>query len=51
MEDGQLKRLAEATEGGTTRGYSDVMYFRVETVTRIVELDNSFVKKYMLPTK
>jgi hypothetical protein len=51
MEAGQLKRLAESTEGGMTRGYSDVMYFRVETVTRIVELDNAFVKKYMLQTK
>jgi hypothetical protein len=51
MEAGELKRLAESSEGGTTRGYSDVMYFRIETVTRIVELDSGFVKKYMLQTK
>jgi hypothetical protein len=51
FEGGQLKRLTESTEAGTTRGYGDVMYFRVETVTRIVELDNGFVKKYMLQTK
>lgn len=51
MEAGELKRLADSMDGGTTLGFSDVMYFRIETVTRIVELDNSFVKKYMLRTK
>ena len=51
MEGGKVRRLAETTEDGVSRGYGDVMYFRVETVTRIVELDKGFVKKQMLPVK
>jgi hypothetical protein len=51
MEGGRLHRLSEATQDGATYGYSDVLYLRVETVTRIIELDPSFVKQHLLQTK
>lgn len=51
MEGGKVHWLAEVTDGGATVGFSDVMYLRIESVTRIVELDRNFVKQQMLRTK
>ena len=51
MEGGKVRSLAEVTQDGAPVGLSDVMYLRVETVTRIVELDNKFVKQQILQTK
>ena len=51
MEGGKMQWLPEATQSGTTCGYSDVMYLRIETVTRIVELDKNFVKNHLLQIK
>jgi hypothetical protein len=51
MEGGKIHWLSELTQDGAPVGFSDVVYLRVETVTRIVELDEKFVKRYLLQTK
>lgn len=51
MEGGKMHWIAEVTQDGNPMGFSDVLYLRVETVTRIVELDKNFVKQHVLQTK
>ena len=43
--DGKIIPLSEARIKETKRGYSRDMYFRIEAITRIVELDDQFVKE------
>ena len=51
LEGEKIHWLSESTQDGSIYGYSDVLYLRVETVTRIVELDKTFVKQHMLQKK
>jgi hypothetical protein len=50
LENGRIVRLAEPT-GGVEYGYGDVMYIRVESVLRIIELDEKFVKERLIRSK
>jgi len=43
-ETGKIMPLSEARTNNSSQGYSRVMYFRVDTIVRIVELDPQFVK-------
>jgi hypothetical protein len=51
MEGGKIHWLKELRQGGELVGFSDVVYIRVETITRIVELDEKFVQKFLLGRK
>jgi hypothetical protein len=51
MEGGKIHWLADLTQDGEPVGFSDVVYIRVESITRIVELDKKFVKKHLLDGK
>ncbi|MGB8356407.1 MAG: hypothetical protein WCD79_21090 [Chthoniobacteraceae bacterium] len=43
-DDGKIIPLTEARIREMKRGYSREMYFRIEAITRIVELDDQFVR-------
>jgi|SRR5882724_3674481 len=51
MEGGKIHWLADLTQDGEPVGFSDVVYIRVESITRIVELDPKYVKKHLLDGK
>jgi hypothetical protein len=50
LENGHIIRLAEPA-GGVDYGYGDAMYIRVESVLRIIELDEKFVKERLIRSK
>ena len=43
--NGRIVPLSE-TRGNIRQGYSRIMYFRVESIVRIIELDPQFVKDF-----
>ncbi|MFN2623810.1 MAG: hypothetical protein ABR611_13310 [Chthoniobacterales bacterium] len=51
IEGGKIHRLSDLTQDGEPVGFTDVVYIRVESITRIVELDKKFVKKHLLDGK
>jgi hypothetical protein len=45
-EKGNILSLSQQNGDGLNYGYSDVAYFRVETIYRIVTLTDAFVKEH-----
>ena len=43
-DDGKIIPMTEAREREVKRGYSREMYFRIEAITRMIELDDQFVR-------
>jgi len=51
MEDGQIVPISRPGADGRDYGYGDVTYLRVDTVVRIIVLNNAFVKAHLLYLK
>jgi hypothetical protein len=52
LANGKITPLADpGNSSGANFGYGDVMYFRIDTIFRIVSLNDAFVKEYFLKPK
>jgi hypothetical protein len=51
MEDGQLVPISHPGADGRDYGYGDIAYLRVDTVVRIILLNDAFVKEHSLEPK
>jgi hypothetical protein len=49
ITDGKLVPLSEANYQGTPFGYGGTIYIRIDTIFRIVELDDTYVKQNWPP--
>jgi hypothetical protein len=49
MTGGNLAPLSQVSADGSSLGYGDTMYIRVDTIFRIVEVDPGFVKLRLTP--
>jgi hypothetical protein len=51
MDNGQIVAISRAKPDGIDYGYGDVAYFRIDTMLRIIVLDDTFVKQHSLEPK
>ena len=51
MEDGQVIPISHPGEDGRDYGYGDVTYLRIDTVLRIIVLNDAFVKAHLVDAK
>jgi hypothetical protein len=52
LSNGKIVPLADpSNSGGANFGYGDVVYFRIDTIFRIVSLNDTFVKENFLKSK
>lgn len=51
MEDGQIVPISHLGADGKDYGYGDIAYLRIDTVVRIILLNDAFVKAHFLEPK
>ena len=51
LSDGKLVAVSESSYNGNSYGYKDVVYIRMDTIFRIIELSDEFTKTHFPPAK